>query len=44
MRVLVAINVCDEVGEEQYLANDVTETLASPAFMGGTRYLSIILF
>ncbi|KAI9730961.1 MAG: hypothetical protein M1818_008036 [Claussenomyces sp. TS43310] len=39
MRVLIALGICDEVGEEVYLATPVTETLASPGFTGGTRYL-----
>ena len=43
MRVLCALKLCDEVGEEEYLANAVTKTLASPTFIGGTRYVLVHL-
>jgi len=39
MRVLVALAVVDEVGEEEYKSNPLTEELASPSFTGGTRYV-----
>ncbi|EKD12991.1 uncharacterized protein L3040_007074 [Drepanopeziza brunnea f. sp. 'multigermtubi'] len=39
MRVLVAMDIVDEVGEEQYRSNATTEALASPTWTGGTRFL-----
>jgi len=39
MRVLVALEVVDESGEETYRSNAVTEELASASWTGGTRYL-----
>ncbi|KAN0103383.1 S-adenosyl-L-methionine-dependent methyltransferase [Hyaloscypha variabilis] len=39
MRVLVALGVVDESGEETYRSNAVTEELASASWTGGTRYL-----
>lgn len=41
MRVLSTMKLCDEVGEEEYKANPVTEALASPAFDGGVKYMSV---
>ena len=35
------MKLCDEVGEEEYKANPVTEALASPAFDGGVKYMSV---
>jgi hypothetical protein len=43
MRVLSAMRLCDEVGEEEYKANPVTEALASPGGDGGTKYMSVHL-
>jgi hypothetical protein len=39
MRVLVALRLVDEVGEEEYKSNSLTEELSSPSWAGGTRYL-----
>jgi hypothetical protein len=39
MRVLSALQLCDEAGEGKYKSNALTEALASPAFVGGTKYL-----
>jgi hypothetical protein len=39
MRVLVALRVVDEVGEERYKSNPLTEELASPSWTGGTKYV-----
>lgn len=41
MRVLSAMKLCEEVGDEEYKANPVTEALASPSFDGGTKYMSV---
>ncbi|KUJ10333.1 S-adenosyl-L-methionine-dependent methyltransferase [Mollisia scopiformis] len=39
MRVLVAMDICDEIGEEHYESNPTTEALATPTWSGGMRYL-----
>ena len=39
MRVLTAMKLCDEVNEERYKANTITETLAANGFNGGTKYM-----
>lgn len=42
MRPLVAMHIFKELGEETYQATDMTRTLASPGFDGGTRFLSVL--
>ncbi len=39
MRVLVAMDIVDEIGEEQYKASPTTEALASPTWTSGTKFL-----
>lgn len=39
MRVLVAMDMVDEIGEEHYKSSPTTETLANPTWSAGTRYL-----
>ena len=38
MRVLVVVGMCDEVGENQYRANEVTEIVNGPGGSGGERH------
>jgi hypothetical protein len=38
MKVQVALKVVDEVGDEVYKSNPLTEELASSFFNGGARY------
>lgn len=37
MRVLVAMNFIAEVGKYQYLANPITEAMATPAMEGAVK-------
>jgi hypothetical protein len=39
MRVLVVLEVVDEVEDKEYKSTPLTEELASPSFNGGTRYV-----
>ncbi|KAH7412917.1 S-adenosyl-L-methionine-dependent methyltransferase [Cadophora sp. MPI-SDFR-AT-0126] len=39
MRVLVAMDIVDEIGEEKYRSSPTTEALASPTWTGGVRVL-----
>jgi hypothetical protein len=39
MRVLVVLEVVDEVEDKEYKSNLLTEELASHSFNGGTRYV-----
>tara|TARA_R110002060_G_scaffold55355_1_gene65887 strand:- start:2364 stop:2483 length:120 start_codon:yes stop_codon:yes gene_type:complete len=39
MRVLMAMDIIDEIGEEQYSASPSTEALASETWTGGVRFM-----
>jgi hypothetical protein len=39
MRVLTAVGIVDETGEEQYSASPTTATLASATWTGAVRFL-----
>ncbi|KAI6716085.1 O-methyltransferase [Diplocarpon mali] len=39
MRVLIAMDIVDETGEEQYRCNPSTQCLASPTWTGAVRFL-----
>ena len=41
MRVLTAMGMCNEDGENLYSANPVTLELASPGFSGGVRFMYV---
>ena len=42
MRLVTYVGYCDEVGEDEYAANGVTDLLNTPGMIGGERYLSVL--
>ena len=42
MRLVTYVGYCDEVGENEYAANGVTDLLNTPGMIGGERYLLVL--
>lgn len=43
MRLVTYVGYCDEVGEDEYAANEVTHLFNTPAMLGGERHQFVLL-
>ena len=42
MRLVTYVGYCDEVGESEYAANEVTHLVNTPAMTGAERHQSVL--